>query len=359
MKRNYYFFRQGRLSRKNNAVCFEPTDTEIAFPKDENKFEETLISNEKPDTQFLTKEAKFIPPAYIEAIYLFADVIFNSKFIEFASINHIPVHVFNFYGNYKGSFIPPQEVFGGIFIIRQSSFYLKPTRRVEIAKLIMDAAAHNIVKNLARYKPDYPDLVPIIDKINEYSRKIKNALNVPEIMGYEANLRKEYYASFNIFLKSEIKFTSRQYHPPTDPMNALISFANALVYSTVLGEIFRTKLNPCISYLHEPSDKRYSLSFDIAEIYKPLLADRLIFKLLNKGMLTNEDFHYPEEGVCYLTPEGRKKVVEDYEERINKIVYHRKREIDVSYRRLIRLDCYSLMHHVEKEELFSPFKIWW
>jgi CRISP-associated protein Cas1 len=359
MKRNYYFFRQGRLSRKNNAVCFEPTDSNIEFAQDENKFEEAILSNQKPDNEFLSKQAKFIPPCDIESIYILADVIFNSKFIEFASINHIPIHIFNFYGNYKGSFFPQQEVFGGTFIIRQCSFYLKPTRRTEIAKLIMSAAAHNIVKNIAIYKPEYPEVISIIDKIKQYDIKIGKALDVPEIMGYEANMRKEYYSTFNTIINSEVKFTTRQYNPPTDPMNALISFSNALVYSTVLGEIFRTKLNPCISFLHEPSDKRYSLSFDLAEIYKPLLADRMIFKLLNKGMITQDDFHYTDDNACYLNPDGRKKVVEDYEQRINKIVYHRKRDMDVSYRRLIRLDCYSLINHINKEEMFQPFRIWW
>src|SRR5699024_3957900 len=70
----------------------------------------------------------------------------------------------------------------------------------------------------------------------------------------------------------------------------LISFVNTLIYTKVLGEIYQTQLNPTVSYLHEPGDRRFSLSLDLAEIFKPILGDRLIFSLLNRKQITEKSF---------------------------------------------------------------------
>lgn len=72
-------------------------------------------------------------------------------------------------------------------------------------------------------------------------------------------------------------------HPPDNMINSLISFVNTLIYTKVLSEIYHTQLNPTISYLHEPGVRRFSLSLDIAEVFKPLIGDRLIFTVKSKA----------------------------------------------------------------------------
>ena len=96
-------------------------------------------------------------------------------------------------------------------------------------------------------------------------------------MGVEGNIRKQYYAAWNIIINQEISFEKRVMHPPDNMINSLISFVNTLIYTKVLGELYRTQLNPTISYLHEPGERRFSLSLDLAEVFKPLIGDRLIF----------------------------------------------------------------------------------
>jgi len=81
-------------------------------------------------------------------------------------------------------------------------------------------------------------------------------------------------------LREDFSIEKREKHPPTNPLNALISFANSLVYTTVLSEIYHTQLNPCVSFLHQPGERRYSLALDIAEIFKPLIGDPIIFNLI-------------------------------------------------------------------------------
>ena len=85
-------------------------------------------------------------------------------------------------------------------------------------------------------------------------------------MGIEGNIRKKYYEAWNNIVKQDINFTKRIKNPPENMINTLLSFANSLVYTTALSEIYKTQLNPTVSYLHEPGTSRYSLSLDIAEI---------------------------------------------------------------------------------------------
>ena len=78
-------------------------------------------------------------------------------------------------------------------------------------------------------------------------------------MGIEGNIRKSYYSAWNIIVDQEINFDKRVIHPPDNMINSLISFVNSLIYSKVLSEIYKTQLNPTISYLHEPGVRRFSL----------------------------------------------------------------------------------------------------
>lgn len=177
-------------------------------------------------------------------------------------------------------------------------------------------------------------------------------------MGIEGNIRNVYFEAFPLIIDPEIHFKKRVRRPPNNMINALISFGNSMVYTAVLAEIYRTQLNPLISYLHEPGTKRFSLSLDLAEIFKPLLADRIIFTLLNKKQLTEK--HFTKKGrVCWLSDEGRKIYLKILEERMQTTVKHRKLNKKVSYRRLIRLECYKLIKHVLGQHVYKPFVIWW
>ncbi|OHB98872.1 MAG: CRISPR-associated endonuclease Cas1, partial [Planctomycetes bacterium RIFCSPHIGHO2_12_39_6] len=146
--------------------------------------------------------------------------------------------------------------------------------------------------------------------------------------------------------------------PPDNMINALISYLNSLVYTTCLSEIYHTQLSPLISYLHEPGDRRFSLSLDLAEIFKPILSDRIIFTLLNRQQIDEKDF-MREVNLCYLNEKGRKTVVKEYDERLKTVITHKKLEKQVSYRYLIRLEGYKLVKHLLGEQEYEGFKIWW
>ena len=146
---------------------------------------------------------------------------------------------------------------------------------------------------------------------------------------------------------------------PLDNMiNSLISFTNSLIYTTVLSEIYKTQLNPTISFLHEPGVKRFSLCLDVAEIFKPLIGDRMIFSLLNRNQITKNDFD-KESNFLYLKEPAKRKILMEYDDRLKRTIKHRDLGRDVSYRYLIRLECYKLIKEIIGEKRYEGFKIWW
>ena len=155
------------------------------------------------------------------------------------------------------------------------------------------------------------------------------------------------------------QFTKRVRRPPDNPINALISFGNSIMYASCLSEIYRTQLNPTISFLHEPGDRRFSLSLDLAEIFKPVIVDRLIFRLLNRQQL-QESKHFDDQlGGCYLNEAGRRIFHQTYDEQLKQTIEHRKLNRKVSYQRLIRLECYKLIKHLTQMEPYQAFRAWW
>ena len=141
-------------------------------------------------------------------------------------------------------------------------------------------------------------------------------------------------------------------------INSLISFVNSLIYAKILSEVYHTQLNPTISYLHEPGVRRYSLCLDLAEVFKPLIGDRLIFTLLNRKQITEESFT-KNLNFLHLTKESSGIIVRELEERLKKTINHKELGKQVSYQYLMRLEVYKLIKHLIGEKEYEGFKIWW
>ena len=144
---------------------------------------------------------------------------------------------------------------------------------------------------------------PLIEHIETLRKAIPTTQTIPELMGIEGNCRKIYYAAFDLSI-NDFVMDNRSKQPPSNEVNALISFCNMLCYSMVVGHIYHTQLNPTISFLHEPGVRRYSLALDISEIFKPILVDRMIFKLLNKKEIQAKHFD-KNLNSCLLNKQGK------------------------------------------------------
>ena len=105
-------------------------------------------------------------------------------------------------------------------------------------------------------------------------------------------------------------------------MNTLISFGNSLLYTTVFSEIYRTHLDPRIGYLHETNQRSFTLNLDIAEAFKPIIVNRVIFSLLKRGQTQLKHFEEEVE-FSYLNEKGKAIFVKEYEDKLNATIKHR------------------------------------
>lgn len=330
MKQSYYLYKSGRLQRKDNTL-------EIVY-KDNTK--------------------KSIPVERVDDIYVMTELDFNTNLLNFLSSFGINIHFFNYYGFYTGTYYPKESLVSGRLLIKQVEYYTDKNKRIEIAKSFIDAASYNIYRNLTYYNNRGKDLSAYMKEIDFLRKQIKLCKDVQELMGIEGNIRKVYYDSWNTIINQDIAFEKRVKNPPDNAINSLISYVNTIIYTRVLSEIYKTQLNPTISYLHETSERRFSLCLDIAEIFKPIIADRLIFSMLNKKQITEKDF---EEGLnfTYIKDKARKEITREMDSRLQTKIKHKKLNREVSYEYLIRLEVYKLIKHLLEDEKYEGFKMWW
>lgn len=320
-KKNYYLVSDGILKRKENTIYF---------------------ANEKGK--------KPIPINKIYSIYAYGQITISSQVINLFSKEGIPIHFFNYYGFYNGSYYPREKLLSGDLLIKQCENYSNYQKRIELAKLFVEGSAKNILKVLSYYKID--------NNIKEMLSDLDKTGKITEIMNVEGRIRAEYYLKFDEILPEEFKMEGRSRQPPKNMINSLISFGNSMMYSTVLTEIYNTQLNPTISYLHEPLERRFSLALDLSEIFKPLFVDRLIFYLVNKRMITKKDFD-KDLNCCLLNDNGRNIFIKEYNKKLEKTIKHKDLNKKVSYKRLIRLEAYKLKKHILEVKKYDPFVIWW
>lgn len=327
MQRDLFMFTNGTIKRKDNTIY--------------------LVSEEN--------QKRALPIEQIENIHLFGEVNLNTSFLNYAGQKEVAVHCYNYYGFYTGSFIPREQKVSGIVTVRQSEHYLNKEKRLVIAKSFINSAVYHMVR-LNRKKNNLGS--SHVQEIQNLQKQIVNVNSVSQLMGIEGMIRQQYYRTLNEMIPTDFAFEERTKRPPRDPFNALISFGNTMMYTTILSEIYKTQLNSTISYLHEPSQKRFSLCLDLAEIFKPLFVDALIIALVNTKKIQTKHFEN-HEGMIYLSEEGKKIFIAAFDKKLKASVRHRQLKRNVTYRYLIRIECYKLIKHVINDEVYKPLQAWW
>ena len=323
-----YITSMGELTRKDNSLCFRKEGKNVYIP----------VEN--------TKE-----------IYCLNEISINTKLLDFLSRNNIVVHFINYYEGYNGTFYPKNQYNSGRLLIKQVEKY--NSSRLVVAKAIVKAIGENIEEVLYHYyKHNKKDVKGTIDWIRkEFTLKIDNANNIKEVMAIEGEVWQKFYSNFKYFLPEDFIMNKRVRRPPDNPINAMISFGNTLLYTKTISAIYRTHLDQRISFLHEPSEGRFSLSLDISEAFKPVIVYKTIFDLVNNKKITVSKHFDKKVNYCLLNEEGRNIFISAFEERLESVFIHPTLKRKVSYRTAIKLDCYKLIKFILEDKDFSPFNM--
>lgn len=318
----------GELTRKDSSLCFRKNNKNVYIP----------IEN--------TRE-----------IYCLNEVSINSKLLDFLSRNHIIIHFFNYYEGYSGTFYPKDHYCSGKLIVKQVQAF--ENNRLIIAKKIVKGISDNIYEVLYHYyKHNKKEVKKTIDWIkSDFYRLLDAADNIKFVLAVEGDLWQKFYAQFKYILPDEFAMNKRVKRPPDNPINAMISFGNTLLYTKTISALYQTHLDQKISFLHEPSEGRFSLSLDLCEVFKPIIVFRTIFNLVNNRKIQVEKHFEKKVNYCILNEEGRNIFIQEFEERMETVFLHSNLKRKVSYRTAIKLDCYKLIKFLLEGKEFTPFSI--
>lgn len=176
-------------------------------------------------------------------------------------------------------------------------------------------------------------------------------------MNIEGKIKELYYSSFNNIIKNtDFYFERRSKKPPKDPINALISFTNSMIYVYVLSAIYNSQLDARIGFLHSTNARKFSLHLDIAEIFKPIIGNRTIFKAINKNILDTSHFQFDKDQ-CFLNEKGKEKILILLEDKLKNTIQTENK--NASYEYLLKEECYKLQRHLLGKEEYTPFVSRW
>jgi len=323
-----YIFSMGTLSRKDNSIAFKHS-----------------------------KGTAYLPIEDTKELYCMNEVSLNTKFLDFMAKAGIPVHFFNYYENYSGSFYPREQLISGNLTIRQSHAYID--KRLIIAKAIVQGIADNVHETLYHYyRHGKKDLKPLLDWLKkEVKISLAREINIKQILFIEGQIWHKFYVSFKYFLPDDFIINKRVKRPPDNPMNALISFGNTLLYTKTISAIYHTHLNQSISFLHSPREARFSLSLDLCEVFKPIIVFKTIFELVNNKKLQVTKHFDKSLNYALLNDMGKKIFIDAYEDRLNESFSHPRLKRKTTYKSAIKQDAYKLVKFLVEDKEFIPFKL--
>lgn len=254
-----------------------------------------------------------IPPTMIGQMIVHPGVEITGKAFDRLGALGIPVTFLDREGRVRSRLIAPFK-HDAAPRIEQVKTYLDPSGRLLLAKRWVDAKLANGAAVLQRHASNYPDsqLRRAAAQIRHLRSKITNASDISELMGFEGLAGRIYFSVFNRMLREDwLTFNGRNRRPPSDPANALLSYCYAILRNEILAMLEGAGLDAYIGYLHGPEPRRPALALDLMEPFRPVLADRLVLRLINLGTIKLEHFESrnPQPGI-FITAEGRSAILE-------------------------------------------------
>lgn len=292
-----------------------------------------------------------IPVTDIRDLVVFDQVDINTSAISLLGRNGISIHVLDYYGNYAGAVTPAEEMSSAEVVRRQVAVTADPATRVAVARSLVAATAANV-----RWALDTDLLNAPLGRLGD---QLAACTDTSQVMGVEGNFRRTAWEVLDTLLPPWLRLAGRSRRPPANAGNAFVSYANSITYARMLTALRCTPLHPALGFLHADTDRRRNtLALDLAEPFKPLLAERLLRRAAAQKTLTEADF---ECGVGHatLSTKGRKKVAELIRGELAETIHHRGLRRKVSYEELIHLEALKIVRLCLEDVPYKPFRPWW
>lgn len=242
----------------------------------------------------------------------------------------------------------------------QEDFCLAVAREIVIGKLVNQRTVLQRrvggVTDAARQK----QVRTAIEGIGQMISAARRANSIDSLRGHEGKAGAYYFGAFKLLLQQDLGFRRREYYPPPDPVNALLSFGYGMLRKDVTAGVHLVGLDLFLGFFHAIEDRRPSLALDIMEEFRPIIVDPMVLDLINQHRLTDRDFERTRnpKRPLQLSDAGCEIVVREYEKRINTKVYHPLVQQNTTYRRCFELQARRLARVIQgKDQRYVPMTI--
>lgn len=256
-----------------------------------------------------------------------------------------------------------------------------PQRTLETARAIVVAKVTNQRVLVRRHAEGADWAAKALDLMDRMRKEVFSAANLDELRGREGLAAREYFGLLRRLLKppsdgSAWGFERREYYPPPDPINALLSFGYTLLLNELVAACQLAGLDPDLGFFHAIDYGKPAMALDLEEEFRPLIVDSIVLAAANRPIFGLRDFEAgrsrktgeaddeEREGTgkpvrpILMKEEARRKFISLYEARINEQVYYSPTGEQTTYRRIFGLQAYRMAQAILGEVPgYQPFTV--
>lgn len=307
-------------------------------------------------------ELAAIPVREIDSLVLVGAVQISTQALSLLLDANVEVHYLSTFGRYQGRFVP--EWHKNVHLrLSQAAAHFDDSRCLQIAREMVRGKLHNlrtILRRAARDRSD-PELASSADELRSIIARLEAVPDLERLRALEGEGSGAYFRVFNRLLNKpapEFDFTARSRRPPRDPVNALLSFAYAMLTSEVIAALSVAGLDPYIGFLHATGYGRPALALDLMEEFRPLIADTVVRRLINTGRVKPGHFRR-RLGGCFLTEHGRSVFFQEWDARKRQQATHPVFKYTLAYGRMLELQARILAKVLTGDlETYTPFTVY-
>ena len=289
----------------------------------------------------------------VSQLALFGNVQVSTQAVQELCDRNIPICYFTYGGWFRGI----TNGMGHKNVELRCGQYMgamTPETALPIARQMVFGKIKKLPHHASSESPESP--AAILAELDRLADRARTAPSLSTLLGIEGAAARTYFSEFQGMIKVNslaFDFRARNRRPPRDPVNAVLSFLYAMLIKQAMVTAFTVGFDPYLGFYHQPKYGKPALALDLVEEFRPLIADSVCLSLINNGELGAE--HFVTRGdAAALTQNGRRKVIEAYERRMDTLVTHPLFGYAVSYRRILEIQVRLLSRHILGELVSYP-----
>jgi len=302
------------------------------------------------------KVIKEIPILDLKRILIFGNNQISTELMSFLATKGIEVAFLKMNGFCKFRLVP--ETSKNIYLrMAQHHHYHTLAFRFSLAKSFIKAKLINQRNFLIRYQRNQPgtNINDAIVTLEKSMLNLEDKTKIDEIMGVEGFASKIYFKAYGRLLLNGFKFYKREYYPPPDPVNALLSFGYMLIFNELKGLLEACGFDVFLGFLHTTKYGRESLANDMMEELRSPIVDRLVIYLINKGVIKLSHFQETEKNGIRMNEQTIKIYIKNYQKFMTAGFVDRRSRKNTNYREIIQQNVYKLENVLLNNEEYKPY----